>query len=182
MNLRRGFKSESNRWSRDLRHEMNIRFHDPICPWKLCEHLEIPVISTDFFALYNPEHVLYLYSEQGRSEFSALTLDIDGRRHIIHNSSHNIKRQASNISHEIAHALLMHPIPLMLDKHGNRIYNVEIEDEANWLGPALLISDEAAMHIVESKMSIHQASDYFSVTKEVIQMRINVSGARKRAA
>ena len=106
-----------------------------------------------------------------------------GRRLIIiHNDAHDRKRQASNLAHEIAHALLAHPTHLMLKQSGDRHYDKEIEDEASWLGPALLISEEAALHIVETRMTMEQASHFYGATKEVIQMRLNVSGARRRVA
>jgi hypothetical protein len=41
--------------------------------------------------------------EQDRESFSAVTI-IDGyRRRIIHNDSHHLLRQASNIAHELGH-------------------------------------------------------------------------------
>lgn len=182
MALRRGFKAEANRWARDLRSELGLQPESPLCPWRMCGHLEIPVIELRFFQAFEPDHVAYLYSEIGREEFSAVTFLLEDRRHIVHNDAHHRKRQASNLSHEIAHALLMHPVLRMIGEDGRRTYVKELEEEANWLGPALLISDEAAVFIAESKMSVTEASDYFGATRDVVQMRLNVSGVRKRVA
>ncbi|NEU97021.1 ImmA/IrrE family metallo-endopeptidase [Bradyrhizobium uaiense] len=55
--------------------------------------------------------------------------------------------QAADISYELAHGLLLHPPMRILDPSGTRKYDKAMEEEANWLGPALLVSDEAAMHI-----------------------------------
>lgn len=101
---------------------------------------------------------------------------------IVHNDVHHRYRQASNISHELNHAILLHPPTEPFSEHGCRNFNKEIEEEANWLGPALLISEEAALHIVKTEMSIDEASKFYSVSTKVISMRINVTGARKRIA
>ena len=42
-NLRRGFKKEANEYAKEFRQELGLRAHDPLCPWKLAEHLAIPV-------------------------------------------------------------------------------------------------------------------------------------------
>lgn len=45
------------------------------------------------------------------------------------------------------HGLLLYPPKAPFHDHGSRHYHREIWEEANWLGPALLVSEEAAMHI-----------------------------------
>lgn len=180
MGLRRGFKTEANRWSRDLRGELGLRATDPLCPWKLCEFLDIPLTPLSHFQGRNPHDVAYLHSVAGQKEFSAVTLTSGLRRIVIYNDAHDRKRQASDLAHEIAHALLHHPTHALLNAQGKRHYEREIEEEANWLGPALLISEEAALQA--ARMTLDDASDYFRATRDVVLMRINVSGARKRVA
>ncbi|WP_313931715.1 ImmA/IrrE family metallo-endopeptidase [Nostoc punctiforme] len=92
----------------------------------------------------------------------------------------SLLRQASNVSHELSHSILQHQPDEVFNKCGCRNFNQEYEDEANWLGPALLISEEAALHIVKTPMTIDEAVEYYRASKEVINMRINVTGARKR--
>lgn len=181
MGLRRGFKAEANGWARELRSELGLRPIDPLCPWKLCEFLEIPLIPLNRFAVANPLQVGYLYGDKGQKEFSAVTLMEGRRRIVIYNDAHERKRQASDLAHEAAHALLHHPTHALLNAQGNRHYEREIEEEASWLGPALLISDEAAVHIA-AHMTVAEASDHYSASREVVLMRVNVCGARKRVA
>lgn len=176
---RRGFKTEVNGYARDLRTELGLRPHDPLCPWALAEHLAIPVDPLSSYTTEIPEAVQY-YALKDSKSFSAITICDGYRRRIIHNDSHNRLRQASNIAHELSHGILGHmPMPV-LDSSGCRHFNKEQEDEANWLGPALLISEEAALHIVKSDMSLDDASGFYGATKNVITMRLNVTGARKR--
>lgn len=180
MALRRGFKAEANWYAREMRRELGLAPVSPLCPWKLAEHLGFPVFPLSEYAAIAPDAVRYLRSKNGQKDFSAITL-FDGHfRWIIHNDAHDPKRQAANIAHELAHGLLLHrPAPLFTSA-GVRHYNAEQEEEASWLGPALLISDEAALHIVERKMAIEVASDRYGASIQVIQMRMNVSGATRR--
>jgi hypothetical protein len=52
--------------------------------------------------------------------------------------------------------------------------------EANWLGPALLISEEAAIYIVERRLTMSQAVVLFGVSSDLITMTLSVTGARRR--
>jgi Zn-dependent peptidase ImmA (M78 family) len=181
MALRRGFKAEANWWSRSLRDEMGIAPHLPICPWELAELLGFPVVPLSEYEKSDPA-LSYLKSSKGRDEFSAVTLFVGRARLVIHNDSHSLKRQAANIAHELAHGILFHPPKPPFDEHGSRHYDPEIEAEANWLGPALLVSEEAANHIARMELSLSKASDVYKVSEQLILMRLNVTGANIRAA
>jgi IrrE N-terminal-like domain len=76
----------------------------------------------------------------------------------------------------------MHPPIRILDPSGRRNYDKAMEEEANWLGPALLVSDEAAMHIAAVGLSIPKASDMYGASEPLVRMRLNVSGAYQRLA
>lgn len=181
MKLRRGFKKEANAYAREFRAELGLETHAPLCPWKLAEHLAIPVVPLSSFRNQIPEDVHHLTKCDPKS-FSAVTVFDNKRRMIVHNDAHHPHRQASNISHELSHAVLQHSPTEPFNEHGCRNFNKDIEEEANWLGPALLISEEAALHIVKTDMSMDKAIEFYSVSKEVILMRINVTGAHKRLA
>ena len=179
--FRRGFKSETDAYAREFRKELSLRLHDPLCPWRLAKHLEIPVDPLSAYKCEISEAVTH-FMEQEQESFSAITVCDGYRRRIIHNDSHHPLRQASNIAHELGHGILGH-IPLaILDEYGCRHFDAEQENEANWLGPALLISKEAALHIAKTKMSVVEASRFYQVSEQVITMRLNVTGARKIVA
>ena len=63
---------------------------------------------------------------------------------------------------------------------GCRQFNRTHEEEANWLGPALLISEEAALYIVEQRLAVDLAISTYGVSRDVITMRIGVTGAQRR--
>jgi Zn-dependent peptidase ImmA (M78 family) len=56
----------------------------------------------------------------------------------------------------------------------------ELEEEANWLAGALLVSDEAAIAVARSKMSIENAARKYGVSSKMMRFRLNVSGAHAR--
>lgn len=178
MTLRRGFKSEANQFAREFRLELNIAPHGPLCPWRLARHLEVPVYKLSDFAKVDARATYFL--KQGLWEFSGATLVIGTRRLIVLNDGHSKKRQASDLSHELSHCILHHGTQRKGNSGGLRHYDAAQEEEANWLGPALLISEEAALWIVRNGLSKSEASEEYEVTEEIIQMRVNLTGAAKR--
>jgi Zn-dependent peptidase ImmA (M78 family) len=155
---------------------------DPISPFALAEHLDVVVLGLRDMEIDCLSAVRYLSSNTGQRDFSAITIHRAGRRAIVHNDWHHPKRQAANISHELAHAVLHHPPHEFLAGDGQRNYEASIETEANWLGPALLISEEAALWIVEEGLSEARASDHFGVSTALVRMRVLTTGAHKRIA
>lgn len=184
MDLRRGFKAEANRYATGLRKELGKQPHEPLCPWDLANHLEIPVLALSEFSVHQPVAVSVLLN-RAQDEFSAVTVFSGRKRLIVHNDAHHKYRQAANIAHELSHAILFHPSTPPFNENGERNYSDDIkefEDEANWLGPALLISQEAALHIVTSGITMAQASQIYNASEPLIRMRLNVTGARRRTS
>ncbi len=179
---RHGFKAEANRWADDLRDEMESPRDAPLCPWKLAKFLNIPIIKLS--GLPDCDQKTYLMSETGKAQFSA-TVCFDGlSAFILTNDTHAPKRQSSNIAHEIAHVLMRHPPTAPFDMTGARTYLREYEDEAEWLGPALLLSEKAAMKAYAETGGkpdlVAVLSEKWIISEEVIHMRMNVVGAAKR--
>jgi Zn-dependent peptidase ImmA (M78 family) len=179
MTLRRGFKTEANWYARQFRLELGVPLHGPLCPWRLADHLCVPVYKLSEFAKRNPQAAYFLTSE-GLWEFSGATFISGRRRLIVINDGHSPKRQASDLSHELSHCILGHAPSLPSSITGPRQYDRTQEEEANYLGPALLISEEAALTIARRAITKAEASDEYSVTEDVIQMRLNLTGAFKR--
>ena len=181
MALRRGFKSEANWYARELRRELGLEPADPIALKPLAAALGFRIRTLADYAEDHPEAVAYLRSVSGQAEFSAVTVCVAGKRIVIVNDAHGAKRCAANIAHELAHGVLNHPPAETFNAVGARTYNAEQEEEAKWLGPALLVSEEAALLIVERGWSSATASNRYGASEEVVRMRLNVTGAFKRA-
>ncbi len=180
MSLRRGFKAEANRISLRLRHELGLTPHAPIDLFVVADRLGAHVVPLSDFIQECPDAVRHFTHVEPRA-FSAATVPLPGnRRVIIFNDSHKPARRNSNLAHEIAHLALGHEFTLPIDTTGCRIIDRDVEDEANWLGPTILISNEAALHILREAMDTTTACREYGVTSAVLRMRINASGARIR--
>ena len=92
------------------------------------------------------------------SAFSAVTVPCGCARAIVHNDSHHPYRQRSNICHELAHCFLGHECTPPLTEEGERARDGGIEAEANFLAGALLVPNEAAVHIVRQDWSTARES------------------------
>ena len=179
MALKRGFKAEANNLARELRSELGIGARGKLCPWELAKYLHIPILKLSDLSGAIPEEIGFLMND-GRELFSAVSVSVGLKRTILHNDANPPSRQASDIAHELSHAILLHPPSPPFNDSGDRCFDKDVEDEANWLGYALLISEEAAIHIVKSGWSEAAAAKAYAVSKDVIRMRINVTGARRR--
>jgi hypothetical protein len=180
VSLRRGFKSRANQISVRLRRGQGLSPEAPIDLRVVAGRLEIDILPLSSFRREYPGPVKQL-SKIDPSAFSAATLRGDcGKRIIVHNDSHDRGRQNNSIAHELAHVLLGHPFTLPIDASGCRNIDRDIEDEASWLGAVILITDEAAIHIVRSAFDSDTACSMYGVSLPLLRMRINGSGARIR--
>jgi Zn-dependent peptidase ImmA (M78 family) len=181
MALARGFKAHANRLAAEVRDELELDALDPLNPVALAENLAVPVVPLSAMAEVIPEAVHHL-SAVDPGAFSAVTVFRGPRRRIVYNDSHTRGRQHSNISHECAHALLQHPPRPAFDGAGCRNWDGDEEDEANFLGAALLITEDATLHIVRRGIDFTQAAHLYGVSRQLLRWRINATGAIKRVA
>ena len=164
-----------------MRQEMKLPPQAPLCPFALCRHLEVPVqLLSD---LPQGPYSDYFATIRGQRAFSAVAYYEGTLARIVVNDSHSMKRIASDVAHEVAHILERHP-PLPIHVDGRRLFSLDHEEEAEWLGPALLASEEAALHayglICQREATLAELSDLCGITENIIQMRMNVVGAAKR--
>ena len=179
MGYRRGFKSEANTIAREIREELGLTMLDALNPWILADHLDVPVTPLSDFGADAPNAVHYVQNVEVEV-FSAVTVFDGPRRNIVHNDAHSLGRQASNLTHELGHALLLHDPTPALDGRGCRLWNQNIEDEAQWLAGALLVTEEAALWIARGGITLPAAAAHLGVSRSMISYRLNVTGARKQ--
>jgi Zn-dependent peptidase ImmA (M78 family) len=179
MAYRRGFKTEAHALAVEVRAELGLNPLDRLDPFELADHLEIPVLPLTALRDQNPACVRH-FTQLEPEAFSGVTVFSGHRRMIVYNDAHVPGRQHSDVAHELAHALLMHPPAHALDEGGCRNWNADLEDEANFLGAALLVTEEAALNIVRRGLTIARAAELYGVTPKLMQWRINATGAQKR--
>ena len=179
MAYRRGFKTEAHALAVEVRAELGLNPIDRLDPFKLADHLEIPVLPLTALREKNLACVRH-FTQLEPEAFSGVTVFSGQRRMIVYNDAHVSGRQHSDVAHELAHALLMHPPAHALDEGGCRNWNADLEDEANFLGAALLVTEEAALEVVRRNLTIAHAAEIYGVTPKLMQWRINATGAHKR--
>lgn len=181
MALRRGFKTEANQLSKDIRRELELAPEAPLNPWELADYLGIPIWTLSEMRRLAPDAVNY-FTVRNTSEFSATTVFDGNARTIVHNDAHSKGRQSNNIAHEIAHGLLLHPPQPALDARGCRNWNNDFEEEAKFLSAALLVSEDAALYIVRNNISVDDAAIQYGASRPVINWRLRITGAFTRVA
>lgn len=179
--LRWGFKAEANRLAHEIRGELGLLPVDPLDPWALANHLAIPVYPLSALRAEAPFAVAH-FMEVDAGAFSAMTVFCGTRRAIMHNDAHSAGRQASDLAHELVHALLGHAPTPALDARGCRDWDGEVEAEADCLAGALLIPAEAALLIARRGWPLEQAAQRYRVSVAMVRYRLNICGARKRIA
>lgn len=178
--LRRGFKKEAEDYASEFRAELGIEANAPLSPFRLAEHLAIPITGLSRHPSM-PDDVIQHFSNEGFRLFSATTIARGSRREILHNDFHSPVRQNSNIAHEIAHILLGHePRPPLLEDCC-RHFDPVAEKEASELGYTLLVPKQAALRAVEGFTDMRTASSFFDVSQTLLRHRINLTNARKWA-
>jgi len=178
MPYRRGFKSEAADLATEVRAELGLGSLDRLDPRFLADHLAIPIIDLSDLVDEAPAVSHLLNSE--REVFSAATVLAGHRRSVVHNDSHALVRQNSNLAHEISHGLLHHPATPALDDAGCRIWNQDIEDEANWLAGCLLVTEQATFAVARGRWSITEAAQLLTVSEAMVRFRVNATGAVRR--
>lgn len=181
MNLERGFKAEARRIATSTRGELLVSPFHRLDPHLLASHLGIPVITlSELQATCRDAHHFLSTAPEA---FSALTVFKGHRRLLVHNDSHSPYRQNSNLAHELAHSLLQHaPAPALDGTTGCRNWNNIYEREADWLAGELLVTSEMALAVARGRVTMAQAQITLMVSSQMLNWRLNVTGARKRVA
>src|SRR5688572_22420808 len=175
MALRRGFKSEAHEIAREVRRELGIELAAPLDMWTLAAHLEIPVLTLTSYRLVEPVAVRH-FTVVESGAFSGVTVFDRRKRCIVYNDRHARTRQASDLAHELAHALLQHAPGAALNDQGCRIWPAAYEEEANWLGAVLLVSEEAALSVVRRGLSLQEAAAEYGISEQMMRWRLNATG------
>jgi len=181
MVLKRGFLAEANKYALEFRNELQVAPHDPLCPWQLAAHLEIPVIAISKLKMLEEKH--HIFFQKSKCPVSAAALPINGMgRGIVYNDHHPKNRQSSSIAHEISHIVLRHDTAQIMHADGTRNFDSALEEEASNLGGILQVPDKAALYILSENIPIPKACDDYKVSPQLMEWRLNKSGARRIVA
>ena len=177
--FRRGFKTRANDIARGLRKQAGLSKIAPLDPRGIFQHLSIQIVPLSEFRSTCPFETEALLSLSGG--FSAMLLPVgQGKRIVIHNDSHSPRRQVSNLAHELAHVLLVHPTEVVCMGDLARRADSLVEAEAGYLAGCILVPNEAAYRLAVSGVDNGKAADTYGVSEGMITYRLRMSGALKR--
>ena len=175
----RGFKTRCENMSLQVRKELGLEATDPLVASALAEHLGIVLLRPEEVQGL-PQAARDLLLKKGRDSWSAVTISYADLDVIIYNSSHTLRRQSSDIMHELAHILLNHdaskivvsgavPFPL-------REYDKKLEDEADWLAGCLLLPRDTLLFVRRVGMSEQEVCRTYIVSTTLLNYRMNITG------
>jgi Zn-dependent peptidase ImmA (M78 family) len=175
--VKRGFKTQAERIATEVRKELDLADDERLEPLELTEHLAIPVLSLKALSRAVPKnHFSQYFGVTDPDSFSAVTIFNGHKRLIVHNESHHPNRQASNLTHEVSHSILEHQPTPIASADGQRYWNSEVEDEANWLGAALLVPREGALSMAKNDYTIAEIAARYGVSESLTRWRISQTG------
>lgn len=181
--LRRGFKTFAENKAIELRKQLGLGSHEFLCAFKVCEYLKVQISDIKNLGL-DEKNINNLLGE-GSAFWSAATIPLgNGEYIIVHNTTHSLQRQQSNLMHEIAHVLCAHETVLTENIGGlaglMRSFNQEQENEAECLGSSLQLPREALLWSLKKNLSISDISERFTASEEMVRFRINITGVRNQ--
>lgn len=177
--LRRGFKSQCERRSAELRRLLARRPLDPLPADDVARHYSVTVWHPQDITGF-PVGDLQQLLGQGREEWSGFTLRIGVRHLVVLNSAQSARRQNSVLMHELAHIILGHELASAMFTDGGDFvpssYDQDQEDEAAWLGGTLLLPRSALLWMRRQRLPDEEAATYFGVSPDLLRWQIRMTG------
>jgi len=183
LSVQRGFKTQAEKISEDYRYQMGLTVNDPLDAFSLAEFLSIPIFTVD--DAVDPEFIALREKLNNTNLFNALWMpNVDGDKLIIHNQNHSLKRQQSNLMHELAHIIRNHETPtdiaILCHQYNLHYFNKEHEDEARYLGGCLQIGRQGLLNSLKQKKSKEEISEQYNASLEMVNYRVNATGVMKQ--
>jgi Zn-dependent peptidase ImmA (M78 family) len=184
----RGFKAWCERYSVDKRKALGLAAHDPLDPRELATHLGVRVWNPDDVPGLSSEAIAVLLRNDGvtPSDWSAVTLMVGAKVVVILNSSHSMGRQASDLTHELAHRIRGHEAKeVSVSEDGLMLlssYEKAQEEEADWLSGSLLLPREALASIKRRRLDTAAACTGYGVSARMLQYRMSMTGINRQYA
>ena len=174
MKLARGFKSYCERVVAAVRVEMGVPGDDLLDMPSLAEHLSISIHPLRSCLALSKHQRDDAKVQEIYKRVSAFTFFNGCVRFIVFNDEHAPARHRSNLAHELAHALLLHPPEASGATAAEEANN---EAEAAWMAGVLMLTATQAKRIAVSGMSLLAAEKKYQLSSEMLRFRLNVTGA-----
>jgi hypothetical protein len=184
----RGFKAWCEKYSTDKRKELGLAAGAPLNTRALAKSLGVCVWTPhDVPGLSGAARQVLLRNDgKTPSCWSAVTVVVGTNVVVILNSSHSPARQASDLTHELAHRIRNHEAQevdvtedgLMLLKS----YDKQQEEEADWLSGCLLLPRDALTTIRRRRLDHADAAAQYGVSMKMLTYRMAMTGVTRQFA
>lgn len=180
--VRRGFPAQAERLATAIRGELQLGPHDRLDPRVLAAEYGIPLVPITELVSHGarPASVRQLTMVDDGC-FSAGTVLVGTSRLIVFNPVHSTRRFSSSVAHELAHLLLEHMPGPAIGPGGCRVWDQEMEDEADLLSAILLVPRRAALECARVGLPHVVGAARFGVSRDLMRWRTDHSGATKQA-
>lgn len=179
MTLDRGFKAWAERTATAIRKELGLEITAPLPPRQLANHLGVTLWTCRDVPGMTQADIRQL-TERDPWGWSAVTVTSGQNTIVVYNDEHSDGRQASDITHELAHVILNHePAKVILSESievSMRSFDQKQEDEANCLSWALLLPREALFSARKRRMKSAHIATAFGVTTTLVDFRLKMTG------
>ena len=177
--MRRGFKSWCENASGQYRSHLGLDLGDRLEPRDLACHLGVLVRTPHELPGLSSQSIRQL-TVVAFDSWSAVTVAGGGKNLVIINSAHARTRQRSSLAHELAHIILNHrPSTTSVSDEGILFrdrYDTEQEDEAEWLGGALLLPRDGLLGVYRRTSSSEAIGRIFGVSTKLVDWRLRTTG------
>jgi Zn-dependent peptidase ImmA (M78 family) len=112
--------------------------------------------------------------------FSALTVCAGTHRLIVYNQRHPPGRRANSLAHELSHIILEHPPAPALDESGARLWDPQLEAEADWQAGALLVPRDGVLAWLRRERNLANGEKHFGVSRALFLWRVHQTGAARQ--
>jgi len=182
--MRRGFKADAERRSAAARAALGLTSTEKLCPWQYADSLGVWVYEANQLDL-EPDHAKQLFVRDPNS-WDGMTLLEEGIHLVVLNPSRPQTRRTATLMHELAHIILGH-VPAEVSVSPNDLvllsdYSVEQEEEADWLGAALLLPEAVLIQFRSQGISAESIAQTFGVSSQLCIWRCRMMGVEKRLA
>lgn len=184
----RGFKTWCERYAADVRQKLGVKPTAPLDARALAAYLGVRVWAPRDIAGLSEETLSVLLRSDGKTPgcWSAVAIVVGEKVAVILNSAHSAARQASDLTHELAHRIREHEAAEVQVTEGGLMllssYDKVQEEEADWLSGCLLLPREALISIKRRGLNDSTAAAEYGVSLRMLTYRINRTGINRQFA
>lgn len=184
----RGYKTWCETFAINERRNLGLAVDAPLDTRALARKLGLRVMTPNEIPGLGDEAIRVLLRNDGRTPscWSAVTLVVGAKVWVILNSSHSPARQASDLTHELAHRIRGHEaIEVSVTAEGLMLlssYDKQQEEEADWLASCLLLPREALIAIRRRGLDSVEAAAQYGVSVKMLAYRMAMTGVNRQFA